>query len=225
MGVASVGHAEEIITLAGGDFNDLFREDPVISSGGLVVGVTGSGEPTERFPELRAAIPADWDADRVCVSVVSADGRYEARNTYAVPSGSIGQIARIEYGPTEYLEVLREFDPGRMAVLVSRGRCEVPEDVYTVAFWRAAPAAMPDHIQIMINSFRAEQVLLYPGPEALEPIKCVRLDGPGQTAFDTVCKVPISELGAGETEIEVVAIHNRTPDPLPPFRVHVDAAP
>lgn len=211
--------AQEMITPRDTPFKEDLRPEAVISSGGRVVGIVGDADPSDRFPELRAAIPAGWAGRDICIGVVSADGLYESRNTFEVPDELDSAIAPVAY-PTEKTDALKQIDRMRMGVLVSRGDCGADETLYAVAFWSTAPARMPGEFRVLVNSFRADRVELY--TESGRRVVCDRLSGAGQTAFDAECVVPLGGLAGDETEIEIVTTHGTTVDPLPIIRVQVD---
>jgi hypothetical protein len=202
-------------------FTEVFRREAVISSGGRVVGIVADADPSDHFPELRVAVPDDWKGDDICISLTSADGLYESRNTFTVPAALVSQIAPVDYTMTRHTADLARVSREQMAVLASRGGCDSRRQLYAVAFWSTAPPRMPANVRILVNSFRADRVELYTA--AGKAFRCERISGLGQTTFDARCEVELKALHPGRNELEIVTLHGSTVDPLPTVHLQLES--
>ncbi len=158
-------------------------------SGAVVVGVQARTL-VEGPVDFRAHVPAAWADQMICVRVVSADGLYEAVNTYHVDAAWRGGSAEFPYPdvpfPTEYGQRLSESVANGLAIRVSRGDCTAGQTTEaTVAFWNTTALT---ELTLLINSFRADRVFAYVGQDA-PPVKCEPVDLQGRTAYDTVCVI------------------------------------
>jgi hypothetical protein len=219
--VSNAAQAQEIVKFTGGDFNEEFRESAQVS-GSLVVGVLAAGLQDGTGSLVSTRVPKDWGGGSVCVSVISSDGLYNARNAYQIGKEWAGKNAEIEHD-TDYTEELRTMSSDKVAVRVWSGDCENEKTEYTPALWNTLPSAKIAELKLLINSFRADEVYLYPSPDAIEPISCSRIEDDGHTAFDARCTVSSEYLGDGVLDMEVVNIRNRELDPPLSIRVLLDA--
>ena len=194
------------VTLTAGKLNEVLHPAARIS-GVVVAGVIGGGDAAAaaEAPVLGALVPRDWAGADLCIDVLSADGLYESRNVYAVASDWAGGMARIPY-PTGYRDQLASYGPDELAVLTRPGACDpgAAEVPVTATIWNAAPAAQPDEVRILLNSFRADEVYLFVGAGLDAPVApWAPLEGPLRTGFDMVCPVPLSGTQGSTVEIEV----------------------
>lgn len=217
MAIAPAAHAQEMINFTGGDFNEEFRESAQVS-GSIVVGVLTAGLQEGTGSLVSARVPSDWDGGDVCVAVISADGLYNARNAYQIGKEWAGKNAEIEHD-TAYKTELRDLPPEKVAVRVWSGGCTNEQIEYTPAFWNALPSSQITKLTLLVNSFRADEVFLYPSPDTADPIVCDRIDDAGHTAFDARCVIPSEHLSVSVMDIELLNIRNREMDP--PLRIKV----
>lgn len=188
-------------------FNEVVHERAQIS-GPALTGVLGELAREEDSPLLSAHIPAGWT--EICTSVLSADGLYEARNDYRIPDSWPGGAIDLPY-PTQRLEQLSKLEGGTIAVLTRQGNCSAPENRFAVAYWRSEPNTT--QASLLINSFRADEVVAYVGtdPDAPE-ISCTNIEGSSVTAFDTMCDIALPSK-VDEIEVELLRIRAGQADP------------
>ena len=223
--IESFAQAENIITLTSEKLNEsLLRQAQVSSYDSLVLGIKGSGKKSASRPSLRAFIPSSWKGLNLCVRVMSADGRYEAVNTFHVTSSSefSGTVVRFPY-VSAYAKHLRQLSADDVAVLVRNANCNTSKGDYTIAYWDTENSGPTDMLRLQIHSFDAEIVEVFPDPFDETPIICNKLGLESDTAFDTLCEIPRSELPKkGVAEIEIYRTKNRiTGDPTV-LRVQMD---
>lgn len=191
------------VTLKSAQLNETLREAAQIS-GVLVTGVVGTGTPAATSPTLRVHLPQSWAGDEFCVSVLSADGLYESRNTYVASGAWNGGVVSIPY-PTRYPRELSELEPGEVGVIARQGTCAA-RDAGTVvpSYWNEQPADKRGEVLILLNSFRADEAYLFVGTAHDAPVvHCSPLDGITRTAFDMVCPVQIPARTGDTLELEI----------------------
>lgn len=180
--------SQTILRLAGDKLEEDRLAAPNISdgSGSLIVGIDLAG--AEVTPELDviANLPKSWVDRAVCLSVVTADGLYVARNTYSIAVNA-GGFAQFPF-ESDYAEYLASLAADDIAVLVSEGTCkdEVPT-VFALSGWRLRPQDAPREVRIRVKSFQAQEVLLYPSADADEPVSCLPVVDRDLTVFDAEC--------------------------------------
>lgn len=193
--------------LATNPFNEILHERAQIS-GPALTGVLGEVVSASEAPLLSAHIPAGWR--EICTSVLSADGLYEARNDYRIPDGWSGGTINLPY-PTQRLDRLSSLEGGTIAVLTRQGNCSAPENRFAIAYWRSEPDLT--QASLLVNSFRADEVVAYVGKDADAPeITCTNIEGSSLTAFDTMCEISLPVEGS-EIEVELLRIRAGQSDP------------
>lgn len=193
--------------LATNPFNEILHERALIS-GPALTGVLGEVSRDTEAPLLSAHIPAGWT--EICTSVLSADGLYEARNDYRIPDGWGGGTINLPY-PTQRLERLNALEGGTIAVLTRQGSCSAPENRFAIAYWRSEPDMT--QASLLVNSFRADEVVAYVGSDPGAPeVVCSNIGGSSLTAFDTMCDIVLPVEG-DEVEVELLRVRAGQADP------------
>lgn len=159
------------------------------------MGLVASGTSDPSRQQITARVPAGWGGKPICASVVSSDGRYEARGSYIVPEGWQGGELELAF-PTRFGAELREFEADDMGVMVSDRGCDAPlaEPVLVPAAWNAS--GFSGSARLLVNSFRAEETYLIVAEHNLD-ITCAPLANTRRTAFDTECELPQELLDGG----------------------------
>lgn len=200
---------DESVNLLTDPFYDLVRDRATIS-GGRIAGfqaVLPAGEADHR---VLAWIPADWAGREICLRAMSADGLYEAIDTYKVPDDWRGGLENLEY-PTKHAPRVTSFEDGDIAVSVQAGDCDTQDENedesqaggegIALALWNAGAA---DPMRLLVNSFRADEALIYYGSQA--PIACTRIEDGARVAFDMTCTIPPEVFVNGVASLVVMTI-------------------
>ena len=190
------------------EFQEFFREAAQIS-GGRILGftVSRSGE-AGAPPRLGASIPQDWAGELACMRLTAADGLYEARGLYSVPVDWPGGVAVLSF-TTKHPDVLAAYPSRHLAAAVSRGACTEPVAEVALAGINAEVANLtdPSGARLLVNSFRAEETLVFPLDTAsTETIVCSPTEAPVRAEFDTACTMPDGLVAAGATRVIVAPI-------------------
>jgi hypothetical protein len=190
--------SDDNVTLRSDPFNEVLRDAAQIS-GVIVAGILrhGTAPVDEDKVTLTANLPPAWSGSRICARVLSADGRYEATNEYDLSPDWAGGVTGLPF-PTRHGEALADLPSQGLAIQIAAGDCGSPLYDTTVALWN--PDGDIGEAQVLINSFRADEVFMYIDtyPNA---IRCDALKAGGMTAFDHACILPDDVTGSVEVTL------------------------
>lgn len=191
--------------------------EPPSISGLPIMGLalSGSFDPTRNV--VSAILPESWHGQTVCVSIVSADGWYEAWRSYSLPANWTEAPVELEF-PTVRSRELPRIDPLEMGLTVRQGDCgQVPAELHLVpATWNSGGGG-GEGAHLLVNAFRAQETYLIIGPVR---VACQMLPHDRRTAFDTSCVLPQSALnGSGEIEVQVNRINRGKIVPGETFKI------
>lgn len=178
---------------------------------GLYVHAPQSGA----LPVLRALLPDEMSQREFCVRAISADGFYEAVNTYQLPEGVTGGIGIFPFG-TNHPDKLTSLGARDLGLAVLEGACREgggASPAIFPAFWNADPDVTDATVSLAVNSMRAERVFLYIGPDNSNVVLCTAIDGPVRHNFDTLCTFGLEKLPVGRTVLRIVAVADQRPRP------------
>ena len=136
-----------------------YGEAANISAGAVIVGILAIGPEATKTPSLSAFVPSGWD--RLCVRLLSNDGRYVAHVEYRSDGDWQGEGAAPLGFATRYPEVLKAATAKRMAVLVLGGACDAVDPPVAIGGWNIDPLAKPAEIVLLVNSFRADETYVF----------------------------------------------------------------
>lgn len=188
-------------------FNETLRDSAEIS-GAIIVGLQLRGKQTGSRgldPKLSGLVPGD----PVCLRLISANGLYDAINTFTYRDGGAAESPMIDITAlTRHGQFLGELEEDEIAAAVSKGECGEPSEGYYPVSWGVAEA---DTARLFLNSFRADTVVAR-FEETNEVVRCAPVEVEVRSAYDTACDLPI--LGrSGEVTVEIVRFVNRQPAP------------
>lgn len=180
-----------------GEFKEALNTDVVVS-GGVIVGIDGSGPFNGARLNSLVIRPGTTSASRaVCLRVVSRDGAYTASNNYVIPAGiQANEPVSLPY-LSRYLDRLREYGDTEIAISATMGECEADNGTYAVIHSGSQP---PKQLRLFVNSFNATDVYLTTSPG--EEVDCEPLQG-RRTSFDFVCEWPLPDTSPAVMEITV----------------------
>jgi len=198
--------ANGIVTLQNDPFNEVLRDTAQIS-GVIVAGVLRYGAAPAEGDQivLSADLPSSWSGDSICARVLSADGRYEATNEYSLSQDWGGGVTRLPF-PTQHGDTLARLPSEALAIQISSGDCHTQSQDTAVALWN--PQDTPAVAQLLMNSFRADEVFMYLN-DYPNVVRCNPLDSASMTAFDYVCSLPDGVFG--EVEVTLYRVSGGKP--------------
>lgn len=195
------------VALAENSLNEEVKPAATIS-GLLVLGAIRQNGAFSDHVTMTASLPKDWGGKDICISLISADGLYEARNTYSIDTNWDGGVTEIPY-PTKYSDRLLKLEQNELAISTTMGDCEAPEvgSLMPIA-WRSKDAAASSIISLYANGFGADEVFVYVGNDpSTDPVDCRIIETGVRTVFDTVCEFDVSNVNQNQpVEIELVRI-------------------
>jgi hypothetical protein len=187
----------ELVTavLAEMPFRESYNEDVGVS-GAVVVGVAAStamsGSAT--LAGLRIPVVPD-DVDHICLTLLSRDGVYFARNTYKVPdpapkgSEIPSSLVLLPVSKaTKHPDIIPDFKLGDLAVRTTAGDCTDERASHLVASDRSEF----ESVDLLINAFGANAV--YYRTTDGTTADCVEFSEGRRTSYDYRCTVPIAAL-------------------------------
>jgi hypothetical protein len=218
--LSAPGKAEPV-SLADAELNEILRDAAQIS-GSTIVGVTRV--PSETTPDLRfsGVLPGDWAGHSFCVSMISADGLYEAFNTYTVGPDWAGGAVSIAY-PSKYPDKLSTLQGEELAILTSPGACGTAPDAAPVPFsWRGAGSLTGD-LRVFVNAFNADEVYMFVGDDPAAPaIECRQPRSGIEVAYDFVCDFEVAQ-GQTAVTLEINRVFAGQIAPPDMLSIHVPA--
>jgi hypothetical protein len=171
-----------------GEFHEAVQEE-VSVSGSVVVGVAAAGALSGPATLSGLIIPSS--SPLICLTVLSQDGVYFARNTYQVPEQAQSDAAAFVLLPfegTKRRDLISSFGPGEMSVRATPGDCAVASDTYLVASDATAFAT----VDILINAFGATDVYYRTGDDSEG--ECAEFVEGRRTSYDYRCQIPVSAM-------------------------------
>ncbi len=217
-GAAAAQPAGGRAPIAAAAFKETYRDNVPVAGEVRVGVVAGDPEATVDPGRLFVRLPAT-EAPKLCVQILSQDGRYLAELEYDI-SGSTPGLQPLQF-PTRRASEVRGYRARELAVLAhaATGSCRKVKEI-VVAQWsdEASPAA----ILVLLNVTDVDTTLAVPlVAGGHQRIACRRIEGDAQkTAFDTRCEVPFdAKLRLADARIRRRQFENALPDIRLPVRV------
>lgn len=178
--------AEELAIKPVGIFAERLENTARIS-GNIVSSFTANGKLVAEKPFLEIFIPAKWAGQYFCMSLVSNDGLYEGQRNFLIEDSWKGGnfIIRLD---TKYEDYLANTNSDSFGSLVSKGKCGTNSQEITLAGWNKSITAKKLDYQILINSYRADEVYLILDKQ--DEVECSETKNTKKIAFDFVCRIP-----------------------------------
>jgi hypothetical protein len=168
-------------------------------------------ESPESLEAIVVRVPESFATGRICLDLVSRDGRYEASLELSLPAERDNFI-EIAY-PTRFREELTGSEQPYLAALASlRGDCQGEVSAFLPATWGSA--SEPDRIDVLINAGHNDARIVVPTDSgSRRAFPCRRLEAQPTIAFDRVCTV---ELAPDLVGLDAVIERDDFFNPLPP---------
>lgn len=166
---------------------------------------------------LSVRIPENFTHDRLCLNLVTRDGRYEAIMEFSVPSGAEGLI-ELTF-PSRYKRQLLEPEKPFLSVLAGlRKDCEDDETIYLPAGFSLSESLTKLDVVVNVGDLDAHLAIPTRGGSKRR-IECERIEISPTVAFNRICTV---ELDAALNLMDTV-IHRDDffGNPLPPIALPI----
>jgi hypothetical protein len=207
------------LELVGAEFNERF-EQPTLFNRVPVAGLYVHAETPTDGPVVQIVVDKASDIRTFCVKAITADGFYEAVNTYTLPDSFAGGVGVIRFA-SQRPGALADLDPGTFGLAVFEGPCGergAAAGNLVPAYWNADPDNDAAQASVAVNSMRADRVFLYVGDA---PIVCQPIAATVRHNFDTLCTFDLALLPAGKTTaLRIVSVADQRPRPEEVVIVH-----
>ncbi len=195
---------DPLILLAPQPFYEDVRPGANISGSVMIGALRHGSDPSEGSARpFLVDVPKAWRGEPLCVSVVTADGLYEALNAYPAmpPDWDGGSMVELDF-PTGEGALLDAQAPGDLGIRVTRGHCGAPGAPAAVASWRTRGADGAG-VLLLVKGFGADEV--FAASEAFQaPVRCREIAPGGVTLADHVCALPAGVRGQAEITLHAV---------------------
>lgn len=172
-----------------------FRESvqaEVAVSGSVLVGAHSTDIASGRDVG-RIKIPSfAGNSSEVCLSVVTRDGVYMARNTYVLPNDESQAPVALPYKHSKSLQLLSNYSQDQVAISVLEGDCDAPER--RIILPAQSPGAT-DSILLMVNGLGATDVFVRFG-SSIDESTCKPLIDDKSVVFDFLCEIALPDAKA-----------------------------
>jgi len=188
-------------------------KDEVPVSGRVIAGVTMTGyAPSAR---LSLMVPVSEFGKKICIQVMTRDGRYLSKNTFQLPD----KISNIEV-PLSYRSkheaFLAQQDPDDLAVLGTPRECS-DTDMDTVFLTSTGDSSAGDRVvSVFVNSGRSDTYLSVKNDaDKPRPARCQMIEKGRRTGYDTICKINLNELTAIPDQLDIKILRRHYERMLP----------
>jgi hypothetical protein len=194
------------VTLIENPFNEVLRTRAQISGARLVGFLAApAGRPDGKVIEVAASIPADWKGQDVCLKVVSADGLYESRNTYSVPTDWQGGRSPLSY-PSNFEDEALSYPGAQIAGTLALGDCTQAQSKVAPVYWGKG---VESALYLLLNTARSDETFVnFPELPDQQDIICETITTDQRNAFDTRCLIPEPVTRLREVNLVVVSFKN-----------------
>lgn len=202
-----------VAALKGTTLNEIFAQEAAVS-GRVIAGVV---IPTSEVGSAVFLVPAvTVAAEEVCVRVVSKDGLYWSENTFLWPAETSAPVVQLQYD-SRYRNELAAYAPEELAILSTEGDCTELSANAVIATARAPFGNQAASLDIYVNSGRSDTFIAFAATSAgRTTLSCELIREGRRTGYDTICRLPLAEVTAGEEGLQVRILRRRYDRMLPP---------
>ena len=183
---AAAAQPRETAVLSGAFKEELKDEAPV--SGRALLGLSAIPMTWAGSPYLAIHVKASTADQPVCLTIVSRDGRYFARNEYTVRAGPQDGLVQLPVG-TRHPELFKKASADGLAALVENGSCAARQSAFRIT--RASPETDGRSIVMFANTGRADATLVVGPSEAESRFVCEPISDGKRTTFDAQCRATL----------------------------------
>lgn len=208
-------HAQPVIVEPRMTGTGAFEEERLlaarISLDHVIAGVGFRAPEASEKPSVHAMLP--WQGEPVCVRWKSADALYSAQAVYDLPQTNQTGFFRLAY-PSAHADWLRDLQRDRLGITIAQGECLSGQGVFAPAIWNGEPAGPFEHLAILLNARRANEVyvIFEDATGAARDLTCRELSDSQGVGIDHVCEIPMDDLPAGPLPIEINQLRRGQPD-------------
>ncbi len=176
-------------------------KDEVPVSGRVIAGLSLAG--VSHDGDLAILPDENANSSKVCVQIMSRDGRYWAQNTFLVPAVKISGPVILDYA-SRYSQQLEETAAYDLAILSYQGACSSKKTSEFILTSRAKLSQQPEALIIYVNSARADTFAsVVNRTSRMKPQKCRKITEGRRTGYDTICEIALQK---EDTDLEQLRI-------------------
>jgi len=207
------------LSLINDAFSEVWRSEVPVA-GGVRVGILAGTMDKAVIMDALAVQISTPVTGKLCVDIISRDGRYNAHMEYGLPDQTVGNHL-LDF-PTQRSEILSGYKARELAVLAYQvtDKCKTRKKQYLVAQWGVDSGF--EQITILLNTGGLETSIVLPSSTGETGFsKCQPAYGDmKRTAFDTECTVELlPEMLSAKFKIRRKNYENRLPDVKLPLLV------
>lgn len=194
MAAAAVAQPMRDAARLNGAYKEIIKEEAPVS-GRALLGLSTVPVSWTGGPDLAVHVKASGAEQPICLTIVSRDGRYFARNDYTIPASLRGGLVRLPV-ETRHPELFAKASADGLAALVENGPCDTRQPTFRIA--QGGPTSDGRSIVTFVNTGRAEATLLAGTPGAEMRFKCEPISDGKRTTFDAQCRATLPSVRSGE---------------------------
>lgn len=197
--------------------NEVYKDDVPVS-GRVLAGISLVGEKVVDglaiFPDSNAG------GSRVCVQIMSRDGRYWAENEFLIPEAEIDGPVKLYYN-SRY-NVLERSARDDLAMLSFTGNCDsntAPEYFLTS---RSGFIDQEKVLLMFVNSGRADTYAsIQNSSKRSRPEKCRHITEGRRTGYDTICELKLDGLEQSLSLLQIKIYRRKYEKTLAPLELSI----
>jgi len=177
--------------------------------GGVLIEALGKPESLET---LTVRLPPQTADNRLCLTLVTRDGRYQGSMEFTLPAGS-EDFVELSY-PSRFKQQLLTANEPYLAVLAGlRSDCEADDTAYIPTAWQR-PDTLSE-LQLIVNAGNLDAHVIVPTRDGKRRrFECERISISPTIAFNRICTIELAD------DLDLMGAEIRRDDffgnPLPP---------
>lgn len=207
-------------TFEGKELQEVYKEDVPVS-GHVIAGLCLSGIP---LSNILAVLPKSTkqSGKKICVQVMSRDGRYWAENTFLLPElNETDRLVALDY-ESDYTDLLEDSNIIDLAVLSFAGSCDSKMEREYILTTRDKLSTEKDTLFIYVNSGRTDVFVDITNPDNSErPQPCESITEGRRTAYDTICRLKLEPNYREKNQLQLKLYRRKFGRTLPPVEIFV----
>ncbi len=209
-----------VATFEGKKLEEVYKDDVPVS-GHVIAGLCFAGIP---HSNILAILPksTEQSGKKICVQVMSRDGRYWAKNTFLLPElKETDRLVALDYD-SEYKDMIKDSSVVDLAVLSSAGPCDSEKQHEYILTSRDKLSQEKDTLVIYVNSGRTDVFISVTKPEnSGSPQPCETITEGRRTGYDTICKFKLESKYREQNRLELKLYRRKFGRNLPPVEFTV----
>ncbi len=164
--------------------------DEVPISGDIRVGVMAGPQKNAVNRKIFTVFLPASTLPRLCVTISSQDGRYEAKLEYNVRGIKPGPV-NLSFPTNHEKELFFHYKADELAILAQLNRqCDAHSGIFVVSSWNDKVST--DTVSIYVNSREPTYIIASENGHVVHETRCDDMQGSKQVAYNLICRIPSS---------------------------------